>query len=138
MYTIIYQESPSQEVINKLSAGISSYAQQKRGLNPIEPFAFLVADDTDTIYGGCNGYMYYGCLYIDQLWVDSAMRNQGWGIKLIQAAEELGQQKHCLFASVNTMDWEALGFYQKLGYSIEFKRTGYLNNSSLYFLRKDL
>ncbi len=137
MYTIIYHNIPSQEIIDKLTAGISAYAQEQKGLAAIESFAFSISDADNKLYGGCNGYMYYGCLYIDQIWVEASMRNQGWSAKLMQAAEELGSLHQCLFASVNTMDWEALGFYQKLGYEIEFVRTGYLNNSRLYFLRKD-
>ena len=36
------------------------------------------------------------------------------------------------------MDWEALDFYKKLGYYVEFERHGYLKESVFYFLRKDL
>ena len=50
----------------------------------------------------------------------------------------MGKEKEYLFATVNIMDWEALGFYQKLGYEIEFQRMGYLNESTMYFLRKSL
>jgi GNAT superfamily N-acetyltransferase len=35
------------------------------------------------------------------------------------------------------MDWEALGFYQKLGFKIEFQRAGFHKNSIFYFLRKE-
>jgi ribosomal protein S18 acetylase RimI-like enzyme len=66
------------------------------------------------------------------------MRHQDLGTLLIASAEYLGKEKGCLFATVNTMDWEAMGFYQKFGYEIEFKRTGYLNESIMYFLRKSL
>ena len=34
------------------------------------------------------------------------------------------------------MDWEALGFYQKLGYKVEFQRDGYEHHSTLFFLIK--
>lgn len=36
------------------------------------------------------------------------------------------------------MDWEALPFYQKLGYSVEFIREGYDSDSKFYFLRKPI
>jgi hypothetical protein len=36
------------------------------------------------------------------------------------------------------MDWEALPFYQKLGYEVEFTREGFQKNSKMYFLRKEL
>ena len=75
--------------------------------------------------GGCNGMIYYGCLYVDQLWVDESLRGQGYGTQLMQVAETLGKTRGCLFATVNTMDWEGLEFYKKLGYQIEFTRRGF-------------
>jgi hypothetical protein len=36
------------------------------------------------------------------------------------------------------MGWEALPFYQKLGYSIEFVREGFEKESKMYMLRREL
>ena len=88
--------------------------------------------------GRCNGNTLYGSLYIDQLWVTESLRNIGYGAELINAAEQFGKDKGCTFATVNTMDWEALEFYKKMGYGIEFERHGYSKNSTFYFLRKSL
>ena len=35
------------------------------------------------------------------------------------------ENRGCTFATVNTMDWEALPFYQKLGYEVECIRDGF-------------
>jgi hypothetical protein len=37
-----------------------------------------------------------------------------------------------------TFEWEALDFYKKLGYYVEFARHGFDKDSVFYFLRKDL
>lgn len=66
------------------------------------------------------------------------IRYQGWGTKLIHEAENAGREQGTTFATVNTMDWEALPFYQKLGYVIEFTREGYVKDSKMFMLRKDL
>ena len=79
---------------------------------------FLYIQIPKKFLAGCNGAI----LYIDSLWADEALRHQDLGTRLITSAECLGKVKRCLFATVNTMDWEALGFYQKLGCEIEFKR----------------
>ncbi|CZH01717.1 putative acetyltransferase [Legionella pneumophila] len=134
---LTYESEPRQEDIDFLSQGISEYAYLKKGQQPIETFAFFVRDADEVIIGGCNGSMYYGCLYIDQLWVDERYRKQGIGKQLIEKSEFLGKQKQCRFSTINTMDWEALGFYQKLGYQVEFQREGYKHHSTLYFLIKE-
>lgn len=135
---IIYEKNPSMNEIKVLEDGIIEFAKLKKNQPPIECFAFFVCNDVNKIFGGCNGAMYYGCLYIDQLWLDKSLRKRKIGTQLMESAESLGIKKGCLFSTVNTMDWEALGFYQKLGYEIEFQRSGYLNNSTLYFLKKNL
>lgn len=59
----------------------------------------------------------YSSLYIDSLWVDKSLRRQGWGTKLMHEAEKMGRERDANFVTLNTMDWEGLHFYQKLGYS---------------------
>lgn len=135
---IVYTATPSHEELQILSDGISDYARQCKNQAPIQSFAYFVKDCNEVSVGGCNGSLYYGCLYIDQLWLDESRRGQGLGSQLVALAEQLGRENECLFATVNTMDWEALEFYKKLGYTVEFQREGYVNDSILYFLRKDL
>lgn len=137
-YAISYESNPSPKDIQILGDGIVAYAKQKKGHKPMEFFAFFIRDEKGSIVGGCNGAMYYGCLYIDLLWISEALRNKDYGTQLMQNAEKLGREHECTFAAVNTMDWEALGFYKKLGFEVEFERRGFVKDSVFYFLRKEL
>jgi len=137
MYTLSFEENPKPTDMEILSKGIMSYAATQRSLPPIETFAYYLRDEQDNIIGGCSGAIFYGCVYIDQLWLSEPLRGQGCGTKLMQAALAYGKEKGCTFATVNTMDWEALGFYQKLGFEVEPARTGFMKDSIFYFLRKD-
>ena len=134
-YTIEYSSDLPSEDIAVLAKGISDNARLKKGMEPIEHFGFFVKDN-DQVLAGCNGVMYYGCLYIDQLWVTEELRGKGIAKRLLQSAEDLGHEKGCSMSTINTMDWEALGLYQKLGYEVEIARDGYSNNSTFYLLRK--
>lgn len=136
-YKIDYESNPKDEDIHLLTEGIADYAEQQGGHKPIQQFAFFIRDEHRRIKGGCNGAMYYGCIYIDQLWVAKELRHQGFGSKLMLAAEKLGKENGCLFATVNTMEWEALDFYLQLGYEIEFQRRSFLQGAVLYLLRKN-
>ncbi|MCZ4738781.1 GNAT family N-acetyltransferase, partial [Legionella pneumophila] len=100
-------------------------------------FACFIRDADNSIVGGCSGGTLYGGLHVDNLWVSESIRHQGWGTKLMQAALRYGNEKGCAFATVNTMDWEAIGFYKKLGFELEFERHGFQKNSIFYFLRKE-
>lgn len=136
-YQIIYTSNPNPEDISFLGKSITDYAIEKKGHKPLEYFGFFIRDAQNNIQAGCNGAILYGCLHVDQLYVTKFLRKQGYGTKLMQAAEKLAKEHGCTFSTVNTMDWEALEFYQKLGYSIEFARQGYAKDSTFYFLRKE-
>lgn len=137
-YTLQFEEQPKAEDIQLLSTGIMDYAAMQRGHDRLQFFAFFIRDEHQTIVGGCNGCNLYGCLYVDQLWVHPLLRGKNYGTQLMQSAEQWGQEQGCTFATVNTMDWEARGFYERLGFTVEFERRGFHKDSRFYFLRKEL
>jgi len=138
MPTLTFDDNPKADDIAVLSKGLIAYAHAQKGLPPITCFALYIKDEQNQIIGGLNGACLYGCLYIDQLWLSDPLRGQGYGKALMNKAEEHGKQQGCTFAAVNTMDWEALGFYQKCGFEVEFTRKGFMKDSVFYFLRKAL
>jgi GNAT superfamily N-acetyltransferase len=137
-HKITREDHPTHDDLHVLRQGLIAHAKQKKDLKPTEDFALFIRDENQNIIGGANGYTFYGCVYVDQLWIDEKLRSQGYGAKLMHAAEQLGLERDCTFAAVNTMDWEGLEFYQKLGYHVEFERHGFTKNSIFYFLRKNL
>ena len=56
----------------------------------------------------------------------------------MESVFEYGKQQDCQFVFVETMNFQAPEFYQKLGFRIELQRDGYKNGTSFYYLRKDL
>lgn len=137
-HTISYDPDPKFEDTNIIWQGICENAKKKRNLPPGKPFAFFIKDKKQEIKGGCSGYIYYGCFYVDLLWVEESLRGKCYGTQLMKKAENLAQENGCHFIAANTMDFEALDFYKKLGFEVEFQRTGFDNHSSMYFLKKDL
>ena len=138
MYVIEYATEINTKDTKILLDGLSVHAKASKDLAPAEQFAFFLRDHEKKIIGGCEGSIYYGCIFVDLLWVAASIRNQGYGSRLMREAEKLGRDKYCLFMAVNTMDWEGLEFYKKLGFEVEFVRKGYSKDSTAYFLRKNL
>lgn len=46
--------------------------------------------------------------------------------------------RECHFAFVETMSFQALEFYQKMGFKQDFVRTGYAHNTSFHYLSRKL
>lgn len=135
--SLVYKENALPEEIDIVREGIISEAV-KTGMGRMTPFSFFMKDLKNHILGGAVGYTMYGLLYVDMLWVDTKFRGNGWGSKLLAAAENLGKKRNCTFACLVTMSWQALPMYQKLGYRIEYTKEGFENNTKMYCLRKSL
>lgn len=136
-YKITYDSNPSPDDVQTLNNGIAEHAKQKKQMKSLDFFAFFIRDEHEKIVGGCGGTNMYGCLYVSELWVEEKLRGKGYGTKLMKEAENLAKKSECNFMTVNTFDWEALSFYKKLGFFVEFERHGFYKESIFYFLRKD-
>lgn len=110
-YHLTIHESIDEETEKLLFDGLNQHGKETKGMHPIELFAISVQDDAGQTVGGAKGQTYYGCLYVDILWIKKEARGCGLGTRLMQKAESIGKATGCSFATVNTMDWEALGFY---------------------------
>lgn len=129
--------TPSYAAQNFLLDGITSEASS-HGFPPHTPFSFFLYDDTHLVKGGIKGSNFYGALYIDYIYVDSALRGQGYGRALLEKAEAWALEQQCTFSTLTTMHFEAKDFYLKCGYTIEFEQKGYMKNASMIYFRKNL
>jgi ribosomal protein S18 acetylase RimI-like enzyme len=131
-----FLQSPSQADIEFLTEKINAETPE---YGAAYPFAFFMRDEKNNIISGANGYVIYGVIYTDQLWVDNAFRNQGLARQLMDKIHAFGSREGCTMASVSTMSFQhAKSFYEKLGYQIDFERHGHVNNSTCFFMSKNL
>lgn len=100
-------------------------------------FAYAVKEEEKTI-GVIMAKTFYGALHIRQLFLEKKLRGKGYGTLLMDKAMKGGKKFGCSFAHLETMNFQALAFYQKLGFSLEFTREGYHQGVSMHYLRKKL
>jgi GNAT superfamily N-acetyltransferase len=73
---------------------------------------------TGNIAGGLVAETQFAWLKISIMAVREDTRDQGIGSALLLAAEAEAQQRGCRYAFVDTMDYQAPAFYERLGYRI--------------------
>lgn len=88
--------------------------------------------------GGLYGWTIASWLHVDILWVKEEIRGQGYGKKLLLAAEQEAVKRGCCYSELETYSFQAPSFYQKLGYAIFGAIDGVTNNHKWYFLKKNL
>ena len=98
----------------------------------------LVARDELGVVGGLLGHTKWKWLYVAKLWVDERGRGKGIGTQLLMAAEELARTRGCTDASLNTFEYQARPFYEKLGYELFGTLDGYPPGYRQFYLRKRL
>ena len=84
-----------------------------------EPVCKLIKDKDGNIIAGCVAYIYqWGCIYVDDLWVDERYRRQELGSNLLRTVEEIGKSRGCYLSYLDTGDFQAKPFYLKHGYTV--------------------
>ncbi len=96
----------------------------------------VIAREGGAIVGGLLGFTNWNWLFIQQLWVAEAARGQKIGAQLVAAAEAEAVARGCTHAHVDTFGFQALPFYQKLGYSVFGELADYPAGHTRYFLQK--
>ncbi len=103
-----------------------------------EPSAILDTELTEKLIGCVVVQMFWGQLHIKYLLIEEAYRGQGYARCLMERAFLYGKERGCHFAFVETMNFQAPGFYQKLGFETEFVRSGFAKGTSFHYLKKFL
>jgi ribosomal protein S18 acetylase RimI-like enzyme len=123
--------------LRAFNAHLSPYLHPDTCQEPV-PLDVFLRDAEGQPWGGLMASTYWRWLDIVLLWVHDDLRGQGHGRALLQRAEEEARRRDCLYVRVNTLDTQAPGFYQKLGYRIVGQFDDYPPGNCAYLLRKDL
>ena len=110
-------QTPTDEERQAILLPLRAYNASKAGVSMQEPIALLVRDDSGEILGGLYARVFYQWMFIELLSVPEQSRGQGLGLKLMRMAEDVAREKECVGVWLDTFDFQAPGFYQKLGYS---------------------
>ena len=90
------------------------------------------------IIGGLTGKTYWSYLDVAFLWVAEAHRGKGHATAIMQAAEAEALRRGCTHALLDTFSFQALGFYQRLGYHEFGRLTGFCGRHTRHYLSKRL
>ena len=90
------------------------------------------------ILAGLTGKTFWDWLHIEYLWVAEGERGRGLGSQLVLAAEAEAVARGCIGSTLDTFSFQALGFYEKLGYEVIGSLSGYAGTHTRFYLQKKL
>lgn len=88
------------------------------------------------LVAGLLGFTHWNWLHIRYLWVAEPFRRQGLGRQLVLAAEREARLRGCAHAHLDTFSFQAVPFYERLGYSIFGQLDDYPPGHTKVFLQK--
>ncbi|MFD2176852.1 GNAT family N-acetyltransferase [Veronia pacifica] len=133
---VIY--SPSDKQVALVTDGLRSYNRPHLEDIQSEQILFLLREADDVI-AGCSGRLFGQWFCIQYLWVDEKLRGTGVGSQLMTATENHIIEKGCKKVLVDTLSFQALPFYKKLGFEERMTLDDYpIPDMKIYFLVKTL
>ena len=99
----------------------SFYAARDLPGNAPEPLHVVAFDADEAVVGGLIGETQFAWLKVSIVAVAEHARRCGVGRRLMELAEQEAVARGCRHVFLDTMDYQAPAFYQKLGYTVAAK-----------------
>ena len=135
---IISEPHCSQEDATFVRDSLGLFNVGVTGHSYYSPLAIFLRDDRDAVLGGALGHVWGGWLDLSILWVAEPFRGQGYGARLLRAAEDEARMQGCHGVFLTTFSFQAPGFYEKFGYEAVANIPDYPKGHSYYVLKKSL
>jgi len=94
------------------------YERRELPENQPLPVNVVATNEAGQVLGGLLGETFFHWLKISILAVRADARGQGLGTRLMNEAEAVGRQRGCRHAFLDTMEYQAPVFYERLGYQV--------------------
>lgn len=132
------EPDPAPEDVDAVNTGLRAFNVRHIG-NPNEEHVHIfLRDGDDRVVGGLLGHIRWRWLYVAKLWVDDRVRGAGHGSALIAAAEQLARERGCIGVHLDTFEFQARPFYERLGYTVFGTLDGYPPGYRQFYLVKRL
>ena len=136
MINIKYTPELSEEFYKLIDTEFNRFATKNDVACNYTPFNFVAKED-NKIVGMIAGHSYYKEVHIGELIVFDEYRNKHIGTKLVETVESYFRNKGFENINLTTYGFQALEFYKKCGFEVEFMRESKKNSKlNKYFLIK--
>ena len=133
MRKVIVDYAPTDADNEIVREGITAFNEKILGERD-RAFSIFLKDDQAKVLGGIQAEL----RAVHHRVKDGSLQKQGYGAKLLKAAEREAIENGCLYSLVDTWDFQAEEFYLKNGYERIGELKKYWLGHTKIFLRKKL
>jgi GNAT superfamily N-acetyltransferase len=129
-------ETPGQEAYETLNERLVDFNRTKVNWGTAA-FTVVLRDEIGSVRGGAHGVVRMGAVEIRSVWLDGDLRGRGFGAKIIRAVEDEARRLGARAALLDSYEFQARGFYERLGYT-SFGSFTYPDGVSRFYLSRAL
>jgi GNAT superfamily N-acetyltransferase len=137
-YALSITDVADDEIRKAVLAPLAEYNASQAGPSQNRHIAVLVKDRAGSVIGGLWGHTGYEWLFTQLLVVPADLRGRGLGTEIMQLAEREAVRRGCRGAWLDTFEFQARGFYERLGYECFGEIPNYPTGFSRFFMKKTL
>lgn len=138
MDIVIRAAEPDESIRKAIVGPLIAYNETKTGRHDLRPLVLAIEDRNSQVVGGLWGRTSYDWLFVELLFVPEWLRGRGVGTDLMRRAEAEAVARGCRNAWLDTLEFQARGFYERLGYTCFGQLEDYPVGWSRFFMRKAL
>ena len=132
------ESRPDPGDVRAVVEGLLAFNVERIGDPQEEPVAVFARDASGRVVGGLLGMIRWRWLHVAKLWLPDELRGRGIGSRLLRMAEDHARARGCTHASLDTFEYQARPFYEKLGYSVVGTLEGFPPGFRQYYLAREL
>jgi GNAT superfamily N-acetyltransferase len=137
-YTLSVTDIADEEIRKAIVAPLAEYNSSQAGPSQNRAIAVLVKDPANAVVGGLWGHTGYDWLFTQLLVVPAGLRGRGVGTEIMRLAEQEAVRRGCHGAWLDTFEFQARGFYERIGYECFGELSNYPKSFSRFFMKKAL
>ena len=130
-------DTPTATEVETIKTGLSASNTAAAPEREFRELGVFVRQDGEII-GGAYGASVWDWVHINYLWVDAEHRKIGLGAKIMEQVEQEALQRGCIGVHLDTFSFQALPFYEKLGYEVYGEIEDHPHGHKRHYLKKTL
>ncbi len=131
-------ENPEQELIEFLDNKISEFNWANWEVSERLPLAIQIKNDSGEVIAGAAARTFGDWLLLNTLWVSEETRGHELGSQILKKMEQAAKKRGCIKCLLDTLNFQAMPFYKKHGYEVQWVQQGYPKMGCKYFMVKQL
>lgn len=137
MYIEVLQ-NPDKKLTDYLDKKIAEFNWANWEVSERTPLAVQIKNDKGEVIAGAAGRTFGDWLLINTLWVSDELRGKNIGSKILAEIELAAKQRGCVKCLLDTLNFQAMPFYEKHGYKTQWVQENYPKTGCKYFMLKAL